>query len=65
MERLAVERLSDGDYAVYRAISDAVRETARMGTGGVERTYQRSRWLSPLSLDAARAAELGVELWAV
>ena len=27
---------------------------------GVERTYQRHRTLSPLSLDAARAAELGV-----
>ena len=35
-------------------------ETGRARTCGVERTYQRHRELSPLSLDAARAAELGL-----
>lgn len=37
-----------------------LRETGHDRTCGVERTYQRHRALSPLSLDAARAAELGV-----
>ena len=37
-----------------------IQETGRARTCGVERTYQRYRTLSPLSLDAARAAELGV-----
>lgn len=37
-----------------------LQETGRARTCGVERTYQRHRALSPLSLDAARAAELGV-----
>ena len=36
------------------------QETGHVRTCGVERTYQRYRALSPLSLDAARAAELGV-----
>ena len=36
------------------------QETGRVRTCGVERTYQRHGALSPLSLDAARAAELGV-----
>ena len=36
------------------------RETGHVRTCGVERTYQRHRALSPLSLDAARAVELGV-----
>nr|DAG72935.1 MAG TPA: helix-turn-helix domain protein [Caudoviricetes sp.] len=36
------------------------QETGHVRTCGVERTYQRHRALSPLSLDAARAAELGV-----
>ena len=36
------------------------QETGYVRTCGVERTYQRRRALSPLSLDAARAAELGV-----
>ena len=35
-------------------------ETGHDRTCGVERTYQRHRALSPLSLYAARAAELGV-----
>ena len=35
-------------------------ETGHARTCGVERTYQRYRTLSPLSLDAARAAELGL-----
>lgn len=33
LEGAAIERLSDGDCVVYEAISDAVRETARMETG--------------------------------
>ena len=37
-----------------------LQETGRVRTCGVERTYQRCRTLSPLSLDAARAAELGL-----
>ena len=37
-----------------------LQETGHVRTCGVERTYQRHRELSPLSLDAARAAELGV-----
>lgn len=37
-----------------------IQETGHARTCGVERTYQRYRTLSPLSLDAARAAELGV-----
>lgn len=37
-----------------------LQETGHVRTCGVERTYQRRRTLSPLSLDAARAAELGV-----
>ena len=37
-----------------------LRETGHVRTCGVERTYQRYRALSPLSLDAARAAELGL-----
>ena len=36
------------------------QETGHSRICGVERTYQRYRGLSPLSLDAARAAELGV-----
>lgn len=37
-----------------------LQKTGHVRTCGVERTYQRRRTLSPLSLDAARAAELGV-----
>ena len=37
-----------------------LQETGHARTCGVERTYQRYRTLSPLSLDAARAAELGL-----
>lgn len=37
-----------------------LQETGHVRTCGVERTYQRRRTLSPLSLDAARAAELGL-----
>lgn len=37
-----------------------IQETGHARTCGVERTYQRYRALSPLSLDAARAAELGM-----
>lgn len=37
-----------------------LQETGHVRTCGVERTYQRNRTLSPLSLDAARAAELGL-----
>ena len=37
-----------------------LQETGHVRTCGVERTYQRHRALRPLSLDAARAAELGV-----
>ena len=37
-----------------------LQETGYVRTCGVERTYQRRRVLSPLSLDAARAAELGL-----
>ena len=37
-----------------------IQETGHVRTCGVERTYQRYRTLSPLSLDAARAAELGL-----
>ena len=36
-----------------------LQETGHVRTCGVERTYQRHRALSPLSLDAAKAAELG------
>lgn len=35
-------------------------ETGRERTCGVEHTYQRYKEMSPLSLDAARAAELGM-----
>lgn len=37
-----------------------LQETGHARTCGVERTYQRYRTLRPLSLDAARAAELGL-----
>lgn len=37
-----------------------LQETGHSRICGVERTYQRHRELSPLSLDAARAAELGL-----
>lgn len=37
-----------------------LQETGHARTCGVERTYQRYRALSPLSLDAARAVELGM-----
>ena len=37
-----------------------LQETGHVRTCGVERTYQRRRTLSPLSLDVARAAELGL-----
>ena len=37
-----------------------LQETGHVRTCGVERTYRRYRTLSPLSLDAARAAELGL-----
>ena len=37
-----------------------LQETGHTRTCGVERTYQRYRTLSPLSLDTARAAELGL-----
>ena len=37
-----------------------LQETGHARTCGVERTYQRRRTLRPLSLDAARAAELGL-----
>lgn len=37
-----------------------LQETDHVRTCGVGRTYQRHRALSPLSLDAARAAELGL-----
>ena len=37
-----------------------IQETGHVRTCGVERTCQRYRELSPLSLDAARAAELGL-----
>lgn len=37
-----------------------LQETGHVRTCGVGRTYQRCRTLRPLSLDAARAAELGV-----
>lgn len=37
-----------------------LQETGHARTCGVERTYQRHRALRPLSLDAARAAELGL-----
>lgn len=37
-----------------------IQETGHVRTCGVECTYQRYRELSPLSLDAARAAELGL-----
>nr|DAE38022.1 MAG TPA: hypothetical protein [Caudoviricetes sp.] len=37
-----------------------LQETGHVRTCGVERTYQRYKVLSPLSLDAARAAELGL-----
>ena len=37
-----------------------LQETGHVRTCGVERTYQRCRTLSLLSLDAARAAELGL-----
>ena len=37
-----------------------LQETGHVRTCGMERTYQRYKALSPLSLDAARAAELGV-----
>ena len=37
-----------------------LQETGHVRTCGVERTYQRHRELSPLPLDAARAAELGL-----
>ena len=56
-EQLAMERLTDGDYAVYRAISDAVRETARMGTGDARLAiidlvyWRRTRTLQGAALD--------------
>lgn len=56
-ERLAMERLSDGDCAVYMAISDAVRETARMGTGDARLAiidlvyWRRTRTLQGAALD--------------
>ena len=37
-----------------------IQETGHARTCGVERTHQRRRELSPLSLDAARAVELGL-----
>ena len=37
-----------------------IQETGHARTCGVERTYQRYRSLSPLSLDAALAAERGM-----
>ena len=37
-----------------------LQETGHVRTCGVGRTYQRCRTLRPLSLDAARAAELGL-----
>ena len=37
-----------------------LQETGHSRICGVERTYQRRRTLRPLSLDAARAAELGL-----
>ena len=37
-----------------------LQETGHLRICGVERTYQRHRELSPLSLDVARAAELGL-----
>ena len=37
-----------------------LQETGHSRICGVERTYQRHRALRPLSLDAARAAELGL-----
>ena len=37
-----------------------LQETGHSRICGVERTYQRHRALKPLSLDAARAAELGL-----
>lgn len=37
-----------------------LQETGHARTCGVERTYQRYRTLRPLSLDVARAAELGL-----
>lgn len=37
-----------------------LQETGHVRTCGVERTYQRHGALGPLSLDAARAAELGL-----
>lgn len=57
VEQLAMERLSDGDCAVYMAISDAVRETARMGTGDVRLAiidlvyWRRTRTLQGAALD--------------
>ena len=42
VEQLAMERLSDGDCAIYMAISDAVRETARMGRA--TQGWQSSTW---------------------
>ena len=57
VELLAMERLSDGDYAVYRAISDAIRETARMGTGDARLAiidlvyWRRTRTLQGAALD--------------
>lgn len=57
VEQLTMERLSDGDYAVYRAISDAVRETARMGTGDARLAiidlvyWRRTRTLQGAALD--------------
>lgn len=56
-EQLAMERLSDGDCAVYMAISDAVRETARMGTGDARLAiidlvyWRRTRTLQGAALD--------------
>ena len=57
VKQLAMERLSDGDYAVYMAISDAVRETARMGTGDARLAiidlvyWRRTRTLQGAALD--------------
>lgn len=56
-EQSAMKRLSDGNYAVYRAISDAVQETARMGTGDARLAiidlvyWRRTRTLQGAALD--------------
>ena len=55
--RYLLDLLSRMSKTMYCA---CLQETSHVRTCGVERTYQRYRALSPLSLDAARAAELGV-----